>query len=167
MVKTSTLMLKQAQRWRTLLLSHQGCHFCYALPRSPEPPLSSRVFHIFSDAALDGARIPSLGGCAHGRWWTFPLFRVMPIAHLELIGAIFGLFILWEDLGFKDITLPDDLLIWMHVDGLATPQDLAAHAANSHMMQYIHLRFMEHQAYKQLAPHLVCGHIFGDGNDVV
>lgn len=90
-VPVSTLMEKQALNWRQILLNVCGCHFFAVLPHADPTAHILSSFHLFSDAALEGApNGGGLGGYFHGFWWTLTLnesWKRIPIPHLEMAGG--------------------------------------------------------------------------------
>lgn len=171
LVRITRLMRQQARRWYNLLCSTAGCLFSSLLDPVPRCRLTTFEVHIFSDAALEGARIPGLGGAMLGLWWTLPLRRahtaVMKIPHLEKLAgcinvAMFHRF-LWMPVR-EDYVTTKSLALIAHVDGLATPLVLTTDSSKSNVMQYIHLSFMSTQWYKDLSPLLEASHCFGPLN---
>ena len=56
---------EQAQRWVTLLRSTAGMF--ESSTRAPQAPIAAApLLHLYSDAALEGAAVPGLGGYMHG-----------------------------------------------------------------------------------------------------
>jgi len=161
------LVVKQSRNWQQFLLSCRGCHFFSALPDASRPAGQSVHFHVFSDAALEGAAIPSLGGYFHGYWWTLPLTEAqkhIPIPHLEFSAAVISLVLFVRTFLSQVTEIPRDMQITMHVDGLATPFRLTDAAGTSRVMQFIHMYFMELPEYKFVEHVLQAEHAYGEFN---
>jgi len=165
-VQETPMLLKQALRWWTLLTTTAGCHFHAALPTVPKPLTAALVIHLFSDAALLGAPVPSLGGYIHGMWWTIPLPRHLqgvPIAHLEFLAAAINIMMFYHYL-CPEGNFTTEMQVVVHIDGLATPQVLTSDSAKSVMMQHIHLKLQGTEAYIRLEALLFCAHCWGEAN---
>ena len=77
----------QAQRWITLLRSTAGM-FASSVLAPSAPSVARPLLHLYSDAALEGAAVPGLGGYMHGFYWEVALHGnelLLPISVLELI----------------------------------------------------------------------------------
>ena len=92
--------------------------------------------------------------------------QVVPIPQWEFVGAVCNAIIfhhyLWGNNGRSDPSTDADVVL--HVDGLATPVNLARGAAGSTTMQYIHAWLMGSKAYADLGPSMVTMHCAGDRN---
>jgi hypothetical protein len=165
-VPTTQLLLKHVQRWQHLLSNTAGCDFFHSLPDSIPVSPSLRTFHLFSDAALLGARIPGLGGWFHGMWWSLPIPMAMvrvPIAHLEFLAAAISLMV------FEHYVLPSpevhtSLEVHLHIDGSASPQVLSGCSARSTMMQIMHDMLCDLEPYKIMEDRLWSRHTWGETN---
>ena len=167
-VLPSRLIVKQATRWMELLLSRCGCNFFDVLPNAPSPQTVEFSYHVYSDAALQGAPIPSLGGYFHGVWWTLPLelrYQRIPIAHLEFAAGIIT-FVMFVRHVIDLDSSPDLIRCWicLHVDGLATDLALSYDSARSPVMQQLHLYVMSLPEFQHTSFALWVQHIFGEGN---
>ena len=168
LVKPTTLMLKQARNWIRLLRTRCGCHFFSVLPGAAPPVNVPYTFHVYSDAALEGAPIPGLGGFFHGFWWTYPLTLAqmrIPIPHLEFVASIIS-FILFTRHTVDIDSLDASTAFWitLHTDGLATDLALSHDASKVEVMQWLHLWLRDTPEYKALERCLWVSHVYGEGN---
>jgi hypothetical protein len=165
-VEPSELILKQTERWHHTLIHSAGCNFSHALPGATNAPLHRRAYHLYSDAALEGAPIPSIGGYFHGLWWSVPLTaaqKQIPIPHLEMIAAVvnFRLFVRTV-LPAGDADLHVDIV--GHMDGLAARYVLADQHARSSVMMFIHQHLLESEEYRSHAQSWSVDHTYGEAN---
>ena len=163
----SPIVIKQAENWYQTLAQCSGCHFYHALPGAAPVSLVSIQYHLYSDAALEGAPIPSLGGYFHGFWWCLPLSEAtkqLDIPHLEFAAAVINFVLFARLVSSETLPLPASSQIFMHVDGQATPDVLAADAARAPVMQFIHDEFTSMPEFQQLATSIHAGHAYGDTN---
>ena len=166
-VRPTNMMVQQAESQHAMLGSTAGCQFYHALPKVPRPPKAARWFHLYSDAALEGATIPALGGYFHGMWWTLPIPPTMlhiPIAHLEFMAAAVNILMFVQYICPAAELLPEDCGILLHIDGLATPQVLQADSAKSIMMQIIQDKLEATPEFLLVQDMLAVCHVFGPGN---
>ena len=169
-VQVTKRMLAQVKRWCDILRTRSGCHLIDAFQLRPiQHTSAAREVHCYSDAALQGAPIPAVGGWIEGFYWHLPISRqmqVVPIPQWEFVGAVCNAIIfhhyLWGNNGRSDPSTDADVVL--HVDGLATPVNLARGAAGSTTMQYIHAWLMGSKAYADLGPSMVTMHCAGDRN---
>jgi hypothetical protein len=170
MVNPTSGMFPQLQKWRTVLLLVPGCLMPRALKGSAPPRrLTTKVFHLFADAALTGAHIPALGGYSHGWWWSLPLtaaLQQVPIAHLEFCALAFNLvmFVRWIIMDSHD--LPLDISFVVHGDGLAAVKDMTSDAAKSPVMCYIQQWLESTPEFQRVESVLKVAHVFGSGNQL-
>ena len=167
-VSPSSVIVTQAGRWQQALIHCAGCNFLHALPDAENAPLHRRTYHLFSDAALRGAPVPSLGGYFHGLWWTLPLTEqqqdIIQKAHLELLAAVINFCM------FCRFVLPDPAVaiskvdIVSHMDGLAAWQVLADHAAKAPAMMHIHEMLLASNEFAQHGHVWQVTHLYGDAN---
>ena len=167
----SPRMEAAALEWRTLLRTVSGCNFLDTLQSAAAQLTTSNTqFHLYSDAALEGAVIPSLGGWFHGQWWAYPLAPCMydvPISWWEFAAAAVNLIMfhhyVWGSSGSYSVAVGDTEVV-LHVDGLATPLILQRSSAKSIGLQYIHLKLKDTAAFEELAPVLAAAHCRGERN---
>lgn len=166
LVQPSSHTVKQANRWHHTLLHSAGCNFLHALPGARNAPLLHQAFHIYSDAAVEGAHLPSLGGYFHGYWWTLPLppaMRTLPISHLEFVAAIINFQL------FVRTMLPDDpsnlhLDIVSHIDNLGTRYVIVEHSAHSPAMVFLHEHLMATPEFVAHSHRWLVNHVYSEGN---
>jgi hypothetical protein len=73
-------------KWQKLILTECGASMLRVFNKAGVLKGSTPVFHVTSDAAKEGAKVPGLGGFCHGYWVCYPLSSrelEMPIAVLE------------------------------------------------------------------------------------
>ena len=149
---------EQAQRWAQLLRSTAGMYASSI--RAPQAPSEATpLLHLYSDAALEGAAVPGLGGYMHGFYWAIPLHGdelLLPISVLELVA-----------IGINLITF-DELARGARVvlcsDSLNSVQVLTNLRAKSPLMAHVHLRILELPQAKSLGGSTSAVHCFGSAN---
>ena len=98
-ITLSPQIRSQVDRWVHLLRSTAGMFASDVL--HPQPPAAAvPTLHLYSDAALEGAAVPGLGGYMHGFYWSVALqgdeVRLL-ISVLELVAIGMNL-VLFEEL---------------------------------------------------------------------
>ena len=157
-IQMSTTIKEQASRWISILSSTAGVRFSGCMANSPPPPAAPRVF-LYSDAALEGAKIPGLGGYFHGFYWSLPLkgdeLR-LPISVLEFIA-----------IGINIITFADRTVgahAFICSDSLNSVQVLNRFSAESPLMQRVHRAVLGLEATRKIADSSSFVHCFGSAN---
>ena len=127
------------ERWISLLTDRAGVPFSHAIARTAEPvPHESIkvVFHMMTDAAKAGARIPGLGGFLHGLWWAVALKPrdvvgplAIPIPVLEFVAIAVGIIVFAPVIGVAAMAIYSDSL---------TSTDVLAKRAHAELMQLVH-----------------------------
>lgn len=146
---TATLRAACA-RWAKLLRSTAGVLFSNALPgpstRRHLPAAAPPAFVLFSDAAKDGARVPSLGGYAHGLCWSLPLRAsdlALPVVALEFVALFANVLIFAPRIAGAVIRLRTDSSVTDHI-----LHNLSAH---SPLLQHAHLALLDAPEWRAIA----------------
>jgi hypothetical protein len=159
LVHVSSLALERLTTWTEVLENCSGVAWSSILDE-PQPARSAVAFSLFSDAAKADAPIPSLAGWFHGYWWSVSLAEAgldfLHIPELELAAVGVNIITAYPLVGSAAAALYSDSLTSMDV--------IAAAAARAPCMQTIHALILELPEYVAMAPQLVCGHCFGEGN---
>lgn len=166
-VKATPRRCKTWRHWALQMLNAHGAPCTMALPSAAEQELqrARRVFVWYGDAAVKGTKSPALAGYAHGSYWVFRLHRrhtkALHIGALEFLVLLGNLMILGN-------VLPDasegQLAVLLQSDSLVSVYDLADQAAKSPIMIHIHEAIRNRPEFQRLAPRLVLGHVWGEGN---
>ena len=148
----------QADRWVFLLRSTAGIFASDVL--HPQPPAAATpTLHLYSDAALEGAAVPGLGGYMHGFYWLVALqgdeLR-LPISVLELIVIGINL-IVFEELarGARCILCSDSL---------NSVQVLTNLRAKSPLMAHVQFQILQLPQARSLGGTTAAVHCFGSAN---
>ena len=158
--------VQQCERWNETLLNHDGVsnHVVFdsvrGIPRTPH----ANPFILTCDAALKGTTSPGIGGYMHTYAWRIALTsdEVLPISVLEYVAIAVNL------IEFAAL-LPrplDEVELMLGSDSDNSVQDLVDLAAKSYDMQYVTLKLRELDEFTQLAPNMLVGQIYGEGNPV-
>jgi hypothetical protein len=137
------LGLRKARAWIVALLATPGRHShanlaaACAADRPHALDAMGRRFLIFTDAAKEGAAVPSLGGWCHGFYFSLPIpagLRGYPIPKLELLGMLCGVFVFADATrgGRTDLDSDSDTSV-------EVPLNDGAHCLE---MQWIHAEFV-------------------------
>ena len=149
---------EQAQRWVALLRSTAGMFASSTM--APQAPLAATpLLHLDSDAALEGAAVPGLGGYMHGFYWAVPLQGdelLLPISVLELIAIGVNL------ITFGELAMGTRVALCS--DSLNSVQVLTNLRAKSPLMAHVHLRILELPQAKSLVGPTSAVHCFGSAN---
>jgi site-specific DNA-cytosine methylase len=161
-------IVRKMNDWRHRLLQTPGCPNYYALPTFKlYKQVFSRFFYLYSDAALQGADIPALGGYWHGNFWSLPLtaaWLLLPIPHLEFLALCFNIILFVRHILIDYEELPEGLKVVANADGLAAVQTLTGSTGKSEVMWYIDEWFASTPEYKTIATALDLAHVYGMGN---
>ncbi|KAL3893591.1 MAG: hypothetical protein SGPRY_014125, partial [Prymnesium sp.] len=156
-------IVRRLQEWRKALAMRAGAPFTSAV-RSLADVLALEyapiIFFLRSDACKEGAASPGLGGAKGGAVWRYVLSKRelrLPIAVLEF-AARFG------EVAAHGLDIPSSALIVSEVDALTTTLVLTNDAANSPLMQHIHLRLQALPQQQAIADKHAVAHIYGEAN---
>lgn len=161
-IGAATALVEFAHRWIDLLAVHPGAS--YETVYEPNPTRHPVSFSLYSDAALDGAAIPALGGFFHGAWWAMPLepgdlagkYRI-PIPPLELAAAGINVMIAEPSIGPAAAAT-------MYCDSSTSVSVLENDSARAPLMQFIHEAVRNFPEFQRLNGRLFATHLFGEGN---
>jgi len=158
LVTMTPAIREQAQRWVALLRSTAGM-FASSIKAPQAPSAAPPLLHLYSDAALEGAAVPGLGGYMHGFYWVLPLHGdhlLLPISVLELVA-----------IGINLITFGDlaaGARVALCSDSLNSVQVLTNLRAKSPLMAHVHLRILELPQAQTLGGPTSAVHCFGSAN---
>ena len=157
-ISMSATIKEQASRWISILSSTAGTRFSGCMASSPPPVAAPRVF-LYSDAALEGAKIPGLGGYFHGFYWSLPLkddeLR-LPISVLEFVAV-----------GINIVTFAEKAAgahAFVCSDSLNSIQVFNRFSADSPLMQFVHRDILRLDATHLIADSSSFVHCFGSAN---
>ena len=164
-ITPSAPLLARVREWRELILTLPGrsCATWTSAPLSAAPFLArdtGRCFFVFTDAALEGAPVPSLGGFLHGYYFSFPLPIDMlgyPIPVLEFLAIVAAAFVFPKILcGAPTVLVTDSL-----------PSSMAFNNDGAHTeeMQWVHLELISATAASQVFA--ATRHGYGETNPCV
>ncbi|KAJ1641134.1 hypothetical protein T492DRAFT_853864 [Pavlovales sp. CCMP2436] len=148
-IPVSNMLRNACTRWSTLLACAAGACFAAMLAaksRTPRPSARAH-FTLYSDAAKAGIDTPSLGGYAHGYYWSFPLAHEdceLPMPVLEFC-ALLGNVLVFA-------SLVKGAQVHLATDSLTTADVIAAASAYSLLMQIVHLHLLALPEWRALAP---------------
>jgi len=130
-VHMTTTIRSQASRWADLLRSTAGIFASNTIQQTP-PVAATPTLYLHSDAALEGAAVPGLGGYMHGFYWVIALQGdelQLPISVLELISIGINL-IVFKELarGAHCVLCSDSLNSVQVLTNLRAKSPLMAHA---------------------------------------
>lgn len=149
---------ERAAQWINVLTVISGMF--YASLGTPFPlPSTGIVVHLYSDAALLGARRPGLGGFCAGLYWYISLVGRglrLPISVLEFAAIAVNVIIFEPLVGAASVTICSD--------SLNSVQVLNDMHAQSPLMQFVHTRFLEMPSTHRLQGRLTNRHVFGSQN---
>jgi len=161
-IRTTQRLRDNAKALVEVLMTFAGCSCADPLrDRFDAAPFTLldalRSLFAFTDAALQGAPVPGLGGWLHGYFFSFPLPPHMlgyPIPQLEFLAVILGLMV------FRPIA---GLCRCVNVTDSETTFNVVDHdGANNEQMQWLHVEYekasVEVGAFDQLR------HGFGETN---
>jgi site-specific DNA-cytosine methylase len=124
------------------------------------------VFTIYSDAATDRADSAGVGGWMHGHTWGYQLTpvqtRELTIPVIEFIAGLVSLATFAPLLPPLD---PDEHIVHLRVDALATPFVLTDASAKAPAMVAVHQAALQSDTFTRIFGCLVCSHCFGVGNE--
>ena len=157
-VSMSSTIKEQASKWISILSSTAGVRFSGCLANTPPPAAKPRMF-LYSDAALEGARVPGLGGYLHGYFWSIALkgneLR-LPISVLEFVAIGINIMV------FAAKTAGAHAFVCS--DSLNSIQILNRFSADSPLMQYVHRRILNLRETPLIADESSFVHCFGPAN---
>ena len=164
-VRLSQLAIGQLERWRERLGCSSGVSFVSAFGQSRDgaewfASQSRAVFYAYSDAAKEGAAVPSIGGFLHGAWWTYPLEAAdleLPIAVLELVGVVVN-FVMFAG------AVPRPAVLALVTDSLTSADAMRGETARSRAMQAVHHWLVQSPLFADLDGRVLVVHGYGDGN---
>ena len=157
-VTMTPLIREQAGRWARLLRSTAGM-FASAVLHSKQPAAATPFAYLYSDAALEGAAVPGLGGYMHGFYWVVELSGDalrLPISVLELIAIGINLIVF--------VALVQGAHSVLCSDSLNSVQVLTNLRAKSALMAHVHLKILELPEAKALGGASSAVHCFGSAN---
>ena len=152
----------QVERWIRVLSHRAAAPFTAALRAGAEPADDdSAAIGLYSDAAKDGALVPSMAGFIAGLWWSIPLalydLSDMPITPLELAALAVNVVVAQHLLG------PQIALI-AYSDSLSSIFTLVGDSASSPMMQFIHAELLRLPSFRLVQSRLSTAHVYGEAN---
>jgi hypothetical protein len=152
--------LEQWTGWRDRLLHSAGCLVCDAEACGAEvqPEFDTDKLYWHTDAGLEGARVPGLGGYCHGYFFSYALTerdRRLHITALEFLAACLGAML------FGRLSEGSDVV--GRVDAQVVDRILNNNSAKSEMMQFIHLQ-MQSLPELQLPRSVTWEHVYGEAN---
>ena len=126
----------------------------------PAPPsVATPLLHLYSDAALEGAAVPGLGGYMHGFHWELALHGdelLLPISVLELIAIGINLVVF--------APLAQGARVLLCSDSLNCVQVLTNLRAKSPLMARVHLKILELPQAAVLGDTAAALHCYGSAN---
>jgi hypothetical protein len=136
MVTMTPMIREQSARWISILRATSGTTFSSVLAPTSFTP-SKPVVYLYSDAALEGAAVPGLGGFLDGFWWSIPLHGdalKLPISVLEFVAIGVNIII------FAKLVVGAHAFICS--DSLNSVQVLNSFSAKSELMQFVHTKIL-------------------------
>ena len=148
----------RAKAWREVLASVGGALFSSTTHRRPPPPSTTDIFP-YSDAALEGAGHPGLGGYCEGLYWAVRLSGrslYLPISVLEFIAIGINMIIFADYVGKMNSCFCSD--------SLNSVQVFNNFSAKSTLMQFVHSSILALPVYGTLGGSSSVVHVFGPSN---
>ena len=149
---------EQAQRWVALLRSTAGI-FASSVLTPLAPAVATPLLYLYSDAALEGAAVPGLGGYMHGFYWELALHGdelLLPISVLELIAIGINLIVF--------ASLAHGARVHLCSDSLNSVQVLTNLRAKSQLMARVHRNILQLPQSATLGGSTAAVHCFGSAN---
>jgi hypothetical protein len=162
------LLRRNLFHWQKLLLTECGASMLRVFNKAGVLKGSTPVFHVSSDAAKEGAKVPGLGGFFHGYWVCLPLSQrqlEMPIAVLEAAAFLLTFWMVDEILPEMP-TVPDEELprLLFGVDALATAFVSTREKTTKAGMVTFLAALKASKAWERRAPQAYLAHVFGERN---
>lgn len=161
LIASSQEHIEQCAKWRELVLACAGCTGAeILLGQTQDSIMGAPTLYWNMDAALEGARVPSLGGFCHGYFFSYPLTRAMFILHitaLEFLASVVAVIVFGP--------LSAGSKVNARVDAQVVDKILNNDSAHSPVMQFIHLEML---ALPQLSQptQIEWEHVYGESNVV-
>lgn len=148
----------QDDRWVHLLRSTAGMSASDVL-HSQSPAAAAPTLHLYSDAALEGAAVPGLGGYMYGFYWAVALHGDelrLPISVLELVAIDINLVV------FEELERGAQCILCS--DSQKSVQVLTNLRAKSPLMAHVHFRILQLPQARSLGGATAAVHCFGPAN---
>ena len=148
----------RAKAWRGIISSVCGASFSSA--KQTRAPIPSKMdLFLYSDAALEGAGHPGLGGYCEGLYWTVKLTgraTCLPISVLEFVAVAINMIVFVDYVGAATACFCSD--------SLNSVQVLNNFSAKSILMQFVHRQILALPAYQALRCSSAVVHVYGPSN---
>ena len=159
-VEPKTERVEQWTRWRDRLLQSAGCLVADVASCGAEVEASFELDKLYwhTDAGMEGARVPGLGGYCHGFFFSYALTERdmrLHITALEFLAAVAGVMV------FGRLSAGADVV--GRVDAQVVDRILNNNSAKSEIMQFIHLKLNEVPELK-LPRSVEWEHVYGEAN---
>jgi site-specific DNA-cytosine methylase len=155
-------------KWQKHILTECGASMLRVFNKAGVLKGSTPVFHITSDAAKEGAKVPGLGGFCHGYWVCYPLSPrelEMPIAVLEAAAFLLTFLMVDEILPvLEDVPPLERPRLLYGVDALATAFVSTREKTTKVGMVTFLAALKSSAAWSRRAPQAYLAHVYGERN---